>query len=121
MCVSKTMQGETVLGNLAEWRTLNLVVQNGKTRVREWLRNDPKATTEHPNPGQIKPMKLLGLRLGCDGDPAGKMAKSRKYWLERKATGAAIETATQARPWAAPEFDPASTDDDGVGVTTSMG
>ncbi len=120
--VSKTIQGETVLGNLAEWRVLNLVVANGKTRVREWLRSDPRATTEHPNPQGIKPMELIGLSLGGDGDPAAKLHKSRKYLLDRAAMNDPIETATQARPWANPELDPTGqSGEDGVPVTASMG
>ena len=66
-------------------------------------------------------MKLLGLSLGGDGDPVAKLHKSRKYFLDRAATNAPIETATQARPWANPELDPTPSGDDGVPVTASMG
>ena len=120
MC-RKLYRARLYWATLPKWRVLTLLVKEVKTRVRGWLSSEPEATPEHPNPADIRPMKLLGVRLLADGDPVAKLHKARKHWQLQEATNVSIGTATQARPWADPELDPSGSGVDGVPVTASLG
>ena len=74
-------------------------------------------------------MRVLGQRVGCDGDPAVKLAKALKLWLEQRRHPPCVGFsggAPASRLWEAPTFDPAPSFDPGtgkgeIGVKASIG